>query len=123
MKAQLDLAHLLCWVADSDIEREMYTQALERAEKSLDIFRELVPERDVRLAAATWLYGRLRYYQAQSMSDMDAAAELRQKTLSMSEYPSINFAESAFDLAHLYYDQSNGNKCLVMGKTNYGCLE
>ena len=120
-EARLDLAHLLCWAADFDIERGLYTQALERAEKSLYIFRELVPERDERLAAATWLYGRLRYYQAQSISDLDVAAELLQKALSISEYPSLNFAESAFELAHLYYDQCNGNKCLEMGKASFEC--
>ena len=122
-EAQLDLAHLLCWAADFDIERGIYTQALERAEKSLHIFRELVPERDERLAAATWLYGRLRYYQAQSTSDMDAAAELLQKALCISKYPSLNFAETAFELAHLYYDRCNGNKCLEMGKASFECWE
>ena len=121
--ARLNLAHLLCWAADFDIERGMYIQALNRAEKSLHIFRELVPERDERLAAATWLYGRLRYYQAQSTSDMDAAAELLQKALCTSEYPSLNFAESAFELAHLYYDQCNENKCLQMGKASFECWE
>ena len=122
-EARLDLAHLLCWAADFDVERGMYTQALERAEKSLYIFRELVPEHDRRLAAATWLYGRLRYYQAQCASDMDTAAELLEKALCISEYPSLNFAESAFELAHLYYDQCNGNKCLEMGKASFECWE
>lgn len=55
MEARLDLAHLLCWAADFDIERGMYIQALERAEQSLKIFRQLVDEQDERLAAATWL--------------------------------------------------------------------
>lgn len=122
-EARLDLAHLLCWAADFDIERGIYTQALERAERSFYIFRELVPERDQRLAAATWLYGRLRYYQAQSTSDLDAAAALLQKALSISEYPSLNFAETAFELAHLYYDQCNGSKCLEMGKASFECWE
>ena len=122
-EARLDLAQLLCWAADFDIERGMYNQALERAEKSFSIFRELVSERDERLAAATWLYGRLRYYQARSKSDMDAAADLLQKALSISEYPSLNFAESAFELAHLYYVQYNGNKCLEMGKASFKCWE
>ncbi|KAL9614236.1 MAG: hypothetical protein Q9167_001257 [Letrouitia subvulpina] len=123
LEARLDLAHLLCWAADFDIERGMYTQALERAEKSLSIYRELVPEGDERLAAATWLYGRLRYYQARSTSDIDVAADQLQKALSISEYPSLNFAESAFELAHLYYDQCDGNKCLEMGKTSFKCWE
>ena len=122
-EARLDLAHLLCWAADFDVERGMYTQALERAEKSLYIFRELVSERDERLAAATWLYGRLRYYQAQSTSDMEAAAGLLENALCISKYPSLNFAESAFELAHLYYDQCNGNKCLEMGKTSFECWQ
>ena len=122
-EARLDLAHLLCWAADFDVERGMYTQALERAEQSFQIFQQLVPEHDERLAAATWLYGRLRYYQAQSASDMDAAAELLQKALSISRYPSLNFAESAFELAHLYYDQCNEKECLKMGKANFECWE
>ena len=89
MEARLDLAHLLCWAADFDIERGMYTQALERAKLSLEIFQQLVPEHDERLAAATWLYGRLCYYQAQSASDLDTAAVLLQKALSISKYPSL----------------------------------
>ncbi|KAL8724301.1 MAG: hypothetical protein Q9181_006890 [Wetmoreana brouardii] len=120
-EARLDLAHLLCWAADFDIERGMYVQALRRASESLEIFRELVPERDQRLAAATWLCGRLRYYQAQSSSDMDAAAELLQQALSISEYPSLNFAESAFELAHLNYDRCNEKACLEMGKASFEC--
>lgn len=122
-EARLNLAYLLCWAADFDIERGLYIQALKRAETSLYIFRELVPERDERLAAATWLYGRLRYYQAQSASDMDAAAELLQNALCISEYPSLNFAESAFELAHLYYDQCNRERCLEMGKASFECWD
>ena len=122
-EARLNLAHLLCWAADFDIERGMYTQALNRAQRSLEIFRQLVPEHDERLAAATWLYGRLRYYQAGSVRDMDIAAELLQKALSISKYPSLNFAESAFELAHLYYDQCNKEKCLEMGKASFECWE
>ena len=122
-EARLDLAHLLCWAADFDIERGMYIQALQRAEQSLKIFQELVPEHDERLAAATWLYGRLRYYQAQSASDIDAAAELLQKALSISRYPSLNFAETAFELAHLHYDQCNEKPCLEMGKASFECWE
>ena len=122
-EARLNLAHLLCWAADFDIERGIYTQALERAGESLCIFRELVPEGDERLAAATWLYGRLRYYQAQSTDDIDAATELLHQALRISKYPSLNFAETAFELAHLYYDQSNGNKCLEMGKASFECWQ
>ena len=123
MEARLDLAHLLCWAADFDIERGMYVQALDRAEKSLQIFRQLVPEHDQRLAAATWLYGRLRYYQVQSASDVDAAAELLQEALRISSYPSLNFAETAFELAHLSYDQCNEKRCLEMGKASFECWE
>ena len=119
--ARLDLAHLLCWSADFDIERGMYTQALERAHKSLKIFEELVPEDDERLAAATWLYGRLRYYRAQSVSDMSVAADLLQKALTISKNPSLNYAESAFELAHLYYDLCNEKSCLEMGKASFEC--
>ncbi|KAK4694249.1 hypothetical protein P7C71_g3306, partial [Lecanoromycetidae sp. Uapishka_2] len=122
-EALLDLAHLLCWAADFDIERGMYTQALERAGRSLRIFRQLVPEDDERLAAATWLYGRLRYYQAQSTADIEEAAELLQKALEISRNPSLNFAESAFELAHLYYDQCNEEACLEMGKASFECWE
>ena len=122
-EARLDLAHLLCWAADFDIERGMYKQALERAEQSFNLFRQLVSDHDERLAAATWLYGRLRYYQAQSASDMRAAAELLHKALSISKYPSLNFAESAFELAHLYYDQYNEKMCLEMGKASFECWE
>ena len=120
-EARLDLGHLLTWSADFDIERGMYTQALERAEQSLTIFQSLVSENDERLAAATWLYGRLRYYQATSASDMNTAAGLLEKALKISKYPSLNFAETAFELAHLYYDQCKGNWCLEMGKASFEC--
>ena len=120
-EARLNLAHLLCWAADFDIERGMYPQALDRAGQSLSIFRELVPEHDERLAAATWLYGRLRYYQAQSITEMDTAAELLGNALRTSKYPSLNFAESAFELAHLYYDQRNKKLCLEMGRASFEC--
>ncbi|KAL8897618.1 MAG: hypothetical protein Q9207_007124 [Kuettlingeria erythrocarpa] len=122
-EARLDLAHLLCWAADFDIERGMYIQALQRAEQSLQIFRQLVPERDERLAAATWLSGRLRYYQARSTIEMNAAAEILRKALGISEYPSLNFAESAFELAHLFYDLCKGAECLEMGKASFECWE
>ncbi|KAL6714191.1 hypothetical protein ACLMJK_008686 [Lecanora helva] len=122
-EARLNLAYLLCWAADFDIERGLYTQALQRAEKSLRIFQELVSKDDERLASATWLYGRLRYYQVQSASDIEAAAELLETALSISEYPSLNFAESAFELAHLYYDQCNEDRCLEMGKASFECWE
>ncbi|KAL8711892.1 MAG: hypothetical protein Q9220_003836 [cf. Caloplaca sp. 1 TL-2023] len=122
-EARLDLAHLLCWAADFDIERGMYIQALQRAQRSLEIFQQLVPETDERLAAATWLYGRLHYYQAGSASDMNAAAAVLQKALSISTYPSFNFAETAFELAHLAYDQCQGEECLKMGKASFECWD
>ena len=123
IEAQLDLAHLLCWAADFDIERGMYVQALTRARRSLSIFQQLVSARDQRLAAATWLYGRLCYYEAKSTSDMDAAADLLRNAFSISTYPSLNFAESAFELAHLYYDQCKAETCLEMGKASFECWE
>ncbi|KAL8960401.1 MAG: hypothetical protein Q9193_002887 [Seirophora villosa] len=123
VEARLDLAHLLCWAADFDVDRGMYLQALKRAEGSLRIFQQLVPEDDERLASATWLYGRLCYYQAQSAADLDAAAEILRRSLSISKYPSWNFAESAFELAHLYYDLCNEEACLEMGKASFECWE
>ena len=119
--ARLDLAHLLCWAADFDIERGMYVQALRRAKQSLAIFQELVPENDERLASATWLCGRLQYYEAKSEDDMIAAAKILKRALAISEYPSLNYAESAFELAHLYYDQSNEHASLEMGKASFEC--
>lgn len=116
--ARLDLAHLLCWVADFDIERGMYTQASERAEESRKIFSELVAETNERLAAATWLCGR---YRAQSAHDFDVAEQLLRKALSISIYPSLNYADSAFELAHLYYDQCSASACLEMGKASFAC--
>ena len=120
-EARLDLAHLLCWAADFDIERGMYTQALERAKWSRELFRELVPEDDERLAAATWLYGRLRYYQAQNAKDADVAEELLEKALSIARYPSLTYGETAFELSHLCYDQGNEKRCLEMGKASFEC--
>lgn len=122
-EAQLDLAHLLCWAADFDIERGMYAQAMQRAQRSLSIFERLVPERDQRLAAATWLYGRLRYYQAQTPKDIEEAAALLLRALEISDYASLNFAETAFELAHLYYDQCDGEQCLKMGKASFESWE
>ncbi|KAL8972885.1 MAG: hypothetical protein Q9197_002581 [Variospora fuerteventurae] len=123
VESRLDLAHLLCWSGDFDVDRGMYLQALKRAEGSLRIFRELVPEDDERLASATWLYGRLRYYQAQSATDLTDAAEILRKALSISKYPTWNFAESAFELAHLYYDICDEAACLEMGKASFECWE
>lgn len=123
VESRLDLAQLLCWSGDFDVDRGMYLQALKRAEGSLRIFRELVPEDDERLASATWLYGRLRYYQAQSATDLTDAAEILRKALSISKYPSWNFAESAFELAHLYYDIGDKTACLEMGKASFECWE
>ena len=122
-RARLDLAHLLCWAADFDIERGMYTQALARAQQSLRIFRDLASERDHGLAAATWLYGRLRYYQARSPSDIDAAIDSLRTALDISECPSLNYAETTFELAHIYFDQGNADKCLEMGSASYKCWE
>ena len=121
--ARLDLAHLLCWAADFDIERGMYNQALQRAERSLEIYRQLLPKDDERIAAATWLYGRLSYYEAQSSNDVETAAELLREAFSISRYPSLNFAESAFELAHLYYTQCKEQECLEKGLASFKCWE
>ncbi|KAL8841282.1 MAG: hypothetical protein Q9176_003375 [Flavoplaca citrina] len=120
-EARLNLAHLLCWAADFDIERGIYDQALQRAKSSLEIFRELVTEDDERLAAATWLYGRLRYYLAQCANDTDEATGLLEKALSTAKYPSLTYGETAFELAHLYYYQGNEKRCLAMGKASFLC--
>lgn len=117
--AQLHLAHLLCWAADFDIERGMYLQALDRSKHSLELFRKLVPESDERRAAATWLYGRLRYYEAKSAEDMKYAAQLLEEALRTSNNVSMIYAESAFELAHLYYDQGDHHACLKMGKASF----
>lgn len=119
--SQLDFAHLLCWAADFDIERGMYVQALRRAKRSLDLFRSLVPERDERRAAATWLYGRLLYYEAKSADDMNIATEMLKEAFRTSEYPSMIYAESAFELAHLHYDQGDHVASLTMGKASFEC--
>jgi hypothetical protein len=96
--AQLGLDHLLCWAADFDIERGMYAQALSRAKKSLEIFRTLVPEGD-ELIAATWMYGKLQYYESRSEKDIIEAAETLETARRISKYPGINYAESCFELA------------------------
>lgn len=119
--ARLDLAHLLCWAADFDIERGMCEQALRRAQQSLEIFRELVSETDERLAAATWLYGRLQYYEAKSGEDINVAAGTLQKALKISNYPSLHYAETAFELAHVYFDQRKEKTSLEMGKASFEC--
>jgi tetratricopeptide (TPR) repeat protein len=119
--ARLDLAHLLCWAADFDVERGMCEQALRGAYRSLSIFQELVPETDDRLAAATWLYGRLQYYEAKSEDDIHSATETLKRAIRISKYPSLHYAESAFELAHLYYDQRNETESLAMGKASFEC--
>lgn len=119
--ARLNLAHLLCWAADFDIERGMCEQALRRAYQSLKIFEELVSENDERLAAATWLYGRLQYYEAKSEDDINVAAETLQRALQISTYPSLHYAETAFELAHVYFDQRKEKQSLEMGKASFEC--
>jgi tetratricopeptide (TPR) repeat protein len=119
--ARLELAHLLCWAADFDIERGMYVQALRRAKRSLSMFQELVPEEDQRRAAATWLYGRLQYYEAESDEDLNRAADTLKEALRISANPSLSYAESAFELAHFYHDQSNKEACLHMSRASFEC--
>jgi tetratricopeptide (TPR) repeat protein len=120
-EARLDLAHLLCWAADFDIERGMYVQALNRARQSLELFRELVPFNDDRLAAATWLYGRLVYYEAKSEADLEQAAGILRESLEISSHATLNYAEAAFELAHIYYAQGKEIECLEMGKASFEC--
>ena len=121
-EARLDLAHLLCWAADFDIERGMYAQGLARAERSRAIFQEeLANEIDNRLAAATWMCGRLRYYVAESEDDINDAADMLETALRIADYPSLPYAEAAFELAHLYYRMRNEEACLEMGRASYEC--
>jgi len=89
----------------------------------LNIFKELVPENDERLASATWLCGRLQYYEAKSEHDINVATEILQRALQISKYPSLNYAESAFELALLYYDQKDKKRSLEMGKASFECWE
>ncbi|EPE33392.1 P-loop containing nucleoside triphosphate hydrolase [Glarea lozoyensis ATCC 20868] len=121
VEARLDLAHLICWAADFDVERGKCDQALRGAHHSLSIFQELVPPNDDRLAAATWLYGRLQYYEAKSEDDIRAATVTLKKAIANAHYPSLHYAESAFELAHLYYDQRNEKESLAMGKASFEC--
>ena len=119
--ANLDLAHLLCWSADFAIEKNQFSLATERAKRSLDIFQRLVPESDGRRASATWLYGRLLYYEAKSEKDMDTAATILEESLRISSYPTMNYAETAFELAFLYFDLNKEAMSLEMGKASYEC--
>ena len=123
IEARLDLAHLLCWAADFDIERGMYVQALNRSKQSLDIFRALTAPNDERLAAATWLYGRLLHYESKSEADMEAAAEVLRQSLAISTHGTLNYAESAFELAHIYFAQGKEKECLEMGKASFECWQ
>jgi tetratricopeptide (TPR) repeat protein len=99
----------------------MCEQALRRANQSLEIFGELVSEKDERLAAATWLYGRLQYYEAKSGDDINDAAKTLQRALRISKYPSLHYAETAFELAHVYFDQRKEKESLEMGKASFEC--
>ena len=121
--ARLDLAHLLCWAADFDIERGLYQQALERAKQSLELFKDLVPSDDDRVASAMWLYGRLIYYGAKSQSDLLFAQELLQASLQTSSPSTLTFAESAFELAHLFYVLDKKKECLEMGRKSFECWQ
>ena len=119
--ARLDLAHLLCWAADFDIERGLYQQALERSKRSLDLFKELVPFDDDRLASAMWLYGRLVYYEARSQSDILLAQKTLQASLQISSPSTLNFAESAFELAYIFFSLDKEKGCLEMGRKSFEC--
>ena len=120
-EARLDLASLLCWAADFDVERGLYGQALARAKRSLNLFRELVPPTDERLASSMWLYGRLIYYEARSQSDLLRAQETLREALSVSNPSVYIFAECAFELAHLSFALDEEEECLKMGKASYEC--
>ena len=120
-EARLDLASLLCWAADFDVERGLYGQALARAKRSLGLFRELVPHTDERLASSMWLYGRLIYYEARSQSDLLRAQETLREALSISNPSVYIFAECAFELAHLSFALDEEEECLKMGKASYEC--
>lgn len=119
--ANLDLATLLCWSADFAVEKNELKLATSRAQKSLAIFKRLVPETDGRRASSTWLYGRLLYYQAWSHDEISSAASMLEDALRISEYKTLSYAESAFELAHLYFDQGQKEQCLKMGFASYAC--
>ena len=114
--AQLCRGHLLCWAADYDVERGSYDRAFERAVESTTIFERLVPGTDQRLAAAQWQYGRLQYYQARSESQMNKATVALNRALLISEKPSIIYADTSFELAHIYYEYNDTEKSLEMAK-------
>lgn len=119
--ANLDLATLLCWSADFAVEKNELKLATSRVKKSLEILTRLVPETDHRRASSTWLYGRLLYYQAWSHDDITAAARMLEDALRISEYKTLSYAESAFELAHLYFDQGQKERCLELGFASYAC--
>ena len=120
-EARLELASLLCWAADFDVERGLYGQALARANRSLKLFKELVPPTDERLASSVWCYGRLLYYEARSQSDLLRAQETLREALSISNPSVYIFAECAFELAHLSFALDEEEECLKMGKASYEC--
>ncbi|KAH6664653.1 hypothetical protein B0J14DRAFT_630448 [Halenospora varia] len=61
------------------------------------------------------------YYEAKSEDDIHSAAETLKRALQISKYPSLHYAESAFELAHLYYDQRKETESLAMGKASFEC--
>ena len=122
-EARLDLAHLLCWAADFDVERGMYHQALTRAEKSHGLFKELVLSTDQRLAASTWCHGRILYYEARSQSDLMQAREILQQGLNIADKSSWIYAECAYELAQSAYALGKREECLKMAKLNVDCWQ
>ncbi|EHK97856.1 hypothetical protein M7I_6353 [Glarea lozoyensis 74030] len=61
------------------------------------------------------------YYEAKSEDDIRAATVTLKKAIANAHYPSLHYAESAFELAHLYYDQRNEKESLAMGKASFEC--
>ena len=114
--AQLCRAHILCWAADYDVERGLYDRAFQRSMESAALFEHHVSETDQRLAAAQWQFGRLQYYQARSESQMNKATFALNRALLISQKPSIIYADTCFELAHIYYEHNNQEKSLEMAK-------
>ncbi|MCJ1311572.1 hypothetical protein MMC25_005245 [Agyrium rufum] len=123
--AQLERGHLLCWAADYDVERGLYDQAFQRAEESTNIFDRFVPGTDPRAAAAQWQVGRLQYDHARSESHLNSASVALNRALQDSHKPGVIYADTAFELAHLYYEQNDTEKSVEMAEacwTSYQAL-
>ena len=120
-ESRLDLANILCWAADFDVERGLYGQAFARAKKSMVLYKELVPPTDGRLAASMWQYGRLVYYEARSRADVLHAEQTLQEALAIADPTIYHYAVIAFELAYLSYVLDDKDQCLKMGKESFEC--